>query len=119
MEIITTTVLEALKSKHPEGKPPSRDAILPVKSNQVTIHPVLFDKIDATLIRNTVLRTTGSASPSDLDAKNWRRMCTSYKMESNDLFYALALMAKQLHRCRKVLEAGGTQEVTVIKWSLM
>ena len=29
---ITTTVLEALKSKHPEGKPASRDAILPVKS---------------------------------------------------------------------------------------
>ena len=31
-----------------------------------------------------------------LDAKSWRRLCTSYKTESDDLCYALALMAKQL-----------------------
>ena len=92
----TVSVLEALKIKHPDGKPASMDAILPVKNNQVTAHPVIFDKIDASLIRTTVLHTAGSAGPSGLDAKCWRKMCTSYKTELDDLCHALALMAKRL-----------------------
>ena len=60
----TVSVLEALKNKHPDGKPASRDAILPVKKDQVTAHSVLFDKTDACLIRTTVLRTAGSAGSS-------------------------------------------------------
>ena len=93
---ITMTVLDALKNKHPQGMPASRDALIPPTINQVEVHPVIFEKIDASLIRATALRTSGSAGPSGTDAKMWRTMCTSFKKESDDLCHSLALMAKRL-----------------------
>ena len=82
---ITMTVLDALKNKHPQGMPASRDALIPPTINQVEVHPVIFEKIYASLIRATALRTSGSAGPSGTDAKMWRTMCTSFNKESDDL----------------------------------
>ena len=59
---ITMTVLDALKNKHPQGMPASRDALIPPTINQVEVHPVIFEKIDASLIRATV------CAPLDLPA---------------------------------------------------
>ncbi len=56
----------------------------------------MFEQIDASLIRTTALRTTGSAGPSGLDAACWRRLCTSFKAASNDLCHSLAASAKRL-----------------------
>ncbi len=55
-----------LKSKHPEGQSTSPADILPGIPPQP--HPVIFDRLDASLIRSTALRTTGAAGPSGLDA---------------------------------------------------
>ena len=60
------------------------------------VHPIIFDSIDASLIRSIVLRTRGAASPSGLDAYTWRRLCTSFKKASNDLCHALAITTKCL-----------------------
>ena len=60
------------------------------------VHPVIFDKINASLIRSTVLRTVGSFSPSGMDAKSCSRICTFYKRKSGDLCHSLTLMAKRL-----------------------
>lgn len=55
------SVLEALKAKH---APPSR----PSTSDSPTIeppsvHPIIFDRIDAVCIRTAVLRTFGEGGP--------------------------------------------------------
>ncbi len=64
------SVLDVLKNKHPQGKPASRAALITPTTNETEVHPVIFEKIDASLIRSTALRTSGSACPSGLDAKH-------------------------------------------------
>ena len=86
--------LSVKKTKHPVGQPASADCIL--QGTPPEIHPVVFDGIDARLIRSTALRTTGAAGPSGLDAYSWRRMCTAYKATSSSLCKALADVTKRL-----------------------
>ena len=59
-------------------------------------HPVVYDSIDAKLIKSSILSTSGAAGPSGLDAKDWKHMCTSFKSASNDLCHALSEVAKHL-----------------------
>ena len=92
----STTVLEALKSKHPTSQPASTNAIHPAEDESTDIHPVVFDCIDAAQIRSAALRTNGAAGPSGIDAKGWRRLCTAFKSDSNDLCHSLALLARRL-----------------------
>ncbi len=66
---------------------------------------VVFDRIDAALIRVAALRTTGAAGPSGIDAKGWRRLCTAFKSASNDLCHSLALFAKRL--CTTYVDSAG------------
>ena len=66
-----------------EGKPPET-------------HPVIFESIDAALIRSVSLRTSGAAGLSGLDALAWRKLCSSYKRASCDLCHSLALTARRL-----------------------
>ena len=84
-------VLDTLKNKHHQGTPVSRDALISPSTNQIEVHPVIFGKIDASLIRFTAVRTSGLAGPSCLDAKTWKSMCTSY---SNN--WRTRLMARRL-----------------------
>ena len=64
----STTVLEVLKSKHPLGQPVYANYI--VSAGETTdVHPIIFDNIDAAMIRAAALRTTGSAGPSGIDAE--------------------------------------------------
>ncbi len=62
-------VLEVLKSKHPTSQPASADSLS--AGEHADVHPVVFDSIDAAMIRTAALRTTGvdakgSALPSSL-----------------------------------------------------
>ena len=91
-----TSVLEALKSKHPPGQPASASAIPNLGEVHNDIHPVVFDLIDASKIRSAALQTSGAAGPSGIDAKGWRRLCSSFKSASNDLCHLLALLARRL-----------------------
>ncbi len=88
------TVKDVLRSKHPPGQPASLDAI--IGDLPPDVHPVIFDSVDASLIRSTSLRTRGAAGPSGLDAYAWRRLCTSFKSASLALCQSLALAAKRL-----------------------
>ncbi len=90
------TVREVLISKHPPGRPASPDSIHLRDSDPPTVHPVLFECIDAAPIRTAALRTDGAAGPSCIDAHGWRRICTSFHTASHDLCHALALLAKRL-----------------------
>jgi hypothetical protein len=90
------SVLDVLKSKHPQAQPASPDAVPFISSEAPQIHPVVFDQINATSIRSAALRTKGAAGPSGLDAHCWRRLCTSFKAASDDLCHSLALLARRL-----------------------
>ena len=69
-------------------------------------HPIVFDQLDAICIRRAaVLRTSGAAGPSGLDAAAWRRMCTSFQRASSDLCDALSAVARKL--CTTFVDPGG------------
>ena len=91
---ISTTVKDVLKSKHPDAVAATSDSI--INESPPVCHPVIFESIDATLIRSTSLNTHGAAGPSGLDAYAWRRLCTSLKSASNSLCESLALTARRL-----------------------
>ena len=90
----TMTVREVLLDKHPPGQPADPNSV--VADEAPPVHDILFDPIDATLIRTAALKTSGSAGPSGLDAYSWRRLCTCHQQASRDLCQALAEVAKRL-----------------------
>ena len=59
-------------------------------------HPIIFESIDTNVIRSAAMHTTGSAGPSDIDAHGWRRLCTSFKGRSNELWHSLALVTRRI-----------------------
>ncbi len=94
----STTVLEELKSKHSTSHSATAEAIQPIVGNEApsNVHPVVFDSIDAAVIRTAALCTTRAAGPSRIDAKGWRRLCTAFKTASADLCHSLALLAMRI-----------------------
>ena len=81
-------------SKHPPSNPSSPDTLETGVSQEV--HPVVFDTIDAALIRSTALNTKGAAGLSGVDAYTWRRMCSSFKSSFSGLCHSIALAAERL-----------------------
>ena len=82
--------------KHPYGSAADPDAILnPIDSSQ-SFHPVLFDGLDAALIKSVVMQISGSAGPSGLDAHAWRHLCTAFGDASNDLCAAISAFAHRI-----------------------
>ena len=88
------TVKEELLRKLPGVEPLTPDCIL--QGDPPFSHPVIFESLDAGLIRGVVLHTKGAAGPSGLDAYEWRRLCTSFKHASHDLCHALGLPARRI-----------------------
>ena len=91
-----TSVMSLLKSKHPQAMPLNTTAVDPNSDQPPQIHPVVYDRIDAKLRKGSTLSTSGAAGPLGLDAKHWKRMCTSFKSASDDLCHALSEVAKRL-----------------------
>ena len=90
------TVRDVLEDKHPDPELVHADTILNEQMTSVNFHPVLFDNINAEVIRNSALRTEGAAGPSGVDAMSWRRLCTAFGQKSNDLCSALAAVARRI-----------------------
>ena len=88
------TVLDELKAKHPSKGKINPDVIL--SEGEGDFHPVVFDCLDADLIRKAALKTNGAAGPSGADANFWKRICTSFEIVSDDLCTSLALVAKKI-----------------------
>ena len=85
---------DILSEKHPLGQPAHHDAI--IDDDPPDVHPVLFESLDAGMIRSAALHTSGAAGPSGLDALSWRRLCTSFKSASLELCHSLAATARRL-----------------------
>ena len=90
------TVHDILKSKHPTRQPVASDALLYPLTDPPEVHPVIFDNIDGNTICAAALHTNGAAGPSAIDARGWRRLCTSFHIASRELCHALALLAKRI-----------------------
>lgn len=73
-----------------------QEALISQSSPLSTPHPVMFDTLDGTTMQNAALHTTGSAGPSGVDAKSWRRLCTSFQSASADLCNGLASVVRKL-----------------------
>ena len=74
-------------------------------SNPPAIHPIIYDGLDAQLIRRAALHTTGAGGPSGTDAHCWRRLCSAFKRSSDDLCHSLSLLARKL--CSEYVDPKG------------
>ena len=90
------TVSEALWSKHPDAQGLKQEALLSPDTFPPLPDQVIFECIDADLIRHAAKQTNGSAGPSGLNAHAWRCMCCSFKEASDGLCHSLALLARRL-----------------------
>ena len=99
------TVLETLRGKHPSSQPCSVDALITSDADPSTVHPVVYEAIDAHCIRRATLQTFGAAGPSGTDAACWRKLCTAFKKASADLCHSIALVAKKL--CSSYVDPQG------------
>lgn len=97
------SVREILTAKHPPSQPAHPDTI--INDDPQEVHPVLFESLDATMIKSAALHTSGAAGPSGLDALGWRRLCTAFKLASVELCHSLALVAKRL--CTELVDPAG------------
>ena len=104
-ECAHASVLDILKSKHPSGGSPTEDSIVDGAHNPPAVHPVIFDSIQGLTIRSAALRTSGAAGPSGIDARGWRRLCSSFKSASDDLCHSLALLSRRL--CTVLVDPEG------------
>ena len=93
---LTDEVIGNLQQKHPAGKP-TNDTML-LQGPLMKIHDVIYDDINAELIRKCATKTKGSFGPSCLDADFWRKITSStlYGSSSDDLCHAIALLTRQL-----------------------
>ena len=87
--------IKMLEEKHP---PPSESEGLRICGRQQTPNSVIYDMITGELIWKKALQTHGSAGPSGLDAKGWRRLLSSTYCgrAADDLCSALANLARKL-----------------------
>ena len=64
------SVHDALLAKHPPGQNVSTNALYSTTTEPATVHPVVFETIDATTIKTAALRSTdGAAGASGIDAR--------------------------------------------------
>ena len=104
-EINGKKVRDTLKDKHPPAQPAHSNTLLPESARTQEHHPILFDSINGHLIRSVCLRVQGSAGPSDLDAGDWRRICTAFNDVSRALCDALAALTKRI--CTSIVDPSG------------
>ena len=102
------TVFDSLCKKHPSGEPAQFDVVFQSLDRPCS-HPVILKSIDADLIRSVALQREGAASPSGIEARGWKRMCTSFKSASVNLCSSLAIVARRL--CTEYVNPRGVLDL--------
>jgi len=85
-----------LKEKNPEAQKAPLGTI--VFGTIEEVPDVIYQQINAEMVRDAALRTKGSGGPSGIDANGFRRMlaCKSCKKSGTDLCAAIATTARKL-----------------------
>ena len=103
------SVRDALLSKHPDPGPisPSHCLLSATPPTDHDPHSVLFQQLDGVLIRRSIMTMSGAAGPSGLDVSFWKKMCTSFRHESDELCNSVAAVARKL--CSKYVDPSGIE----------
>ena len=90
--------------KHPDPAPVSPAHCLLTETPPLDheLHFVNFEQINGVLIRRMILGMDGVAGPSGLDVLSWKRMCSFFGREFEDLCESIASIARKL--CRSYVE---------------
>ena len=83
------TVSDVLHEKHPKAQGLNQEALLTQPTPPTTPNPVIFDCLEADLIRHAAKQTKDSVGPSGLNAHAWRKLCRLFGEASDDLCHAL------------------------------
>jgi len=103
---MNSSVMSALLTKHPKKRAPVPSTLIGDPSVSVPPpHPIVFDQLDAICICRAVLKTSGAAGPSGLDAAAWHHICTSFQRASSDLCDTLSAVVRKL--CTTFMDPGG------------
>jgi len=89
-------VMRQFKERHPEAQKAPLGTLLFGSIEEVP--DVIYQQINAEMVRDAALRTKGSRGPSGIDANGFRRMlaCKSLKKSGTDLRAAIATTARKL-----------------------
>ena len=90
------TVFDILQSKHPPAGEVDLAALITLDFEPPKVHPVLFERLTSQSVRNSALRSQGSAGPSGVDAAGWKRLCTAFHKQSNDLCASIAAVGRRI-----------------------
>ena len=93
---INRDTLNKLKEKHPTARD-APDSVL-IKGPILSVHEAEYNAINAELVKKMAMQTKGSAGPSGMDAKMWRRLLTSnrYAKAARDLAKAIAALTRKM-----------------------
>lgn len=93
---LSDDVMKILREKHPDGCPINENMLLHGPQKLVT--PVIYDEINAELIRRCAFKMKGSHGPSGLDSEFWRKLLSNkrYGSSADDLCHAIALLTRKL-----------------------
>ena len=94
----TVTVRDKLIEKHPDPAPlhPSHSLLQTTPPPDHEPHFIEFHQIDGGLIRSMILRMDGAAGPSGMDVSHWKKVCTSFARESDNLCDSIAMVARKI-----------------------
>ncbi len=87
----SVSVRDKLIEKHPDSAPcdPSHCLLQCTPPPDHDPHFIKFHQIDGGMIRSMILRMDGAAGPSGLDVSQWKKICTSFSRESDNVCDAL------------------------------
>ena len=100
--------LSLLKQKHPESSELNEEVLL--RGEKPPVHPVVFEDIDESMVKEAALNTKGGSAPSGLDADGWRKIFVSksYGTINVDLRRAFANVIKKI--CTEKLSVNTTKD---------
>ncbi len=113
-EVMSTdgsTVRDKLIEKHPNPAPfdSSHSLLQSTPPSDHEPHFIEFHQIDGGMIRTMILRMDGAAGPSGLDASHWKKICTSFSRESDNICDAIAMVARKI--CSSYVDPVGVSSL--------
>ena len=90
------TVMQILQEKHPKPMTSKDSYVTNENDHTLEHHDSIFDKINASTVRETTMVTQGSHGPSGVDDKDWRMWLSHFGQASTNLCKALAAFARRL-----------------------
>lgn len=81
--------------KHPTGQDVISESIV-LDPSTMQFHSVIFETLDCEAFQNAALKTDHSAGSSGVDARGFRRMCTSFGRASNELCWSMSCVARRI-----------------------